>query len=307
MTDTGLPTRTLGRTGMKVTRIGYGAMSLDTGRFAPVTPEQAQSVLNAVLDAGINFIDTSPDYGESEESIGRYASHRRNEYFLASKCGCPVLPSAAGKHVYTRENITAAVDQSLKRMKTDHLDLLQFHGAPSPEALEREGAVQTLLDLQKQGKVRFIGVSSVLPDLPRHIQMGVFDTFQVPYSVLQREHEEAISDAAKAGAGTVIRGGAVRGAPEKGWAIRRLPEVPEQRPRTFWERANLDDLLNGESRMDFTIRFTFSHPALDTAIIGTANVNHLRANVQAARKGPLPPDVVKEAKRRLDAAAAQPA
>ena len=305
MANTGLATRALGRTGLRVTRMGYGAMSLDSGRFAPVSPEQASSVLNAVLNAGINFIDTSPDYGESEESIGRVISHRRNEFFLATKCGCPVLPSAAGKHAYTRENIVAAVDQSLRRMRTDHIDLLQFHGAPSPETLDREGAVQTMRDLQKQGKVRFIGVSSVLPDLARHIEMGIFDSFQIPYSALQREHEGAISDAAHAGAGTVIRGGAIRGAPsaDKGWAIRRLPEVAAERPRTLWERAKLDDLLEGETPMGFTLRFTFSHPDLDTAIIGTANPDHLRANVEAFQRGPLSPNVIAEAKRRLDSAA----
>ena len=301
--DTGLAKRPLGRTGIQVTRMGYGAMSLDSGRFAPVSGEQAASVLSAVLDAGINFIDTSPDYGESEESIGRCISNRRGEYFLATKCGCPVLPNAGNQHVYTRENIVAAVDQSLRRMRTEYIDLLQFHGAPSPEVLEKEGAIQTLRDLQKQGKVRFIGASSVLPALASHIESDVFDAFQIPYSALQREHEAAISDAHRHGAGTVIRGGAIRGAPaaDKGWAIRRLPEVPAERPRTFWERAHLDDLLDGMTPMEFTLRFTFSHPDLDTAIIGTASPNHLRENIQAFQKGSLPPDVLAEAQRRLNA------
>ena len=298
MADTGLPTRRLGRTGIPVTRIGYGAMSLDSGRFAPVSPEQAAAVLAAVLDAGINFIDTSADYGESEEFIGRFIGHRRTEFFLATKCGCPVAPSAGGQHAYTPENITAAAERSLQRMRTDYIDLLQFHGAPSPEVLEREGSIEALRELQRQGKVRFIGVSSVLPELTSHMAMGVFDTFQIPYSLLQREHEEAISDAAHAGAGTVIRGGAVRGAPapEKNWAIRRLPEVPVERPATLWEGARLDDLLGGETRMEFTLRFTFSHPDLDTAIVGTANLEHLLANVRALRNGPLPADVLAEAK-----------
>lgn len=304
MTSTGLPMRTLGHTGMSVTRLGYGAMSLDSARFAPVSPEQAEKVLAAVLDSGINFIDTAPDYGESEETIGRVAAHRRGEFFLASKCGCPVAPGTGPRHVYTRENIIAGVEQSLRRMKTDYLDLVQFHGSPSRQALEQEGAIQTLLDLKGQGKVRFIGSSSTLPDLLDLIQMGVFDTFQIPYSGLQREHEAAITQAAQAGAGTIIRGGAARGAPspDKAWAIRRLPEMSEDRPRMMWERANLDDLLHGATRMEFTLRFTFSHPDLDTAIVGTANVDHLRANIAASRKGPLPGDVAAEAKRRLAAA-----
>ena len=84
-----LPKRTLGRTGLEVTTLGYGAMELrGAPRGRDVSEEQAERILNAVLDSGINFIDTSIDYGVAEERIGRYISHRRSEYFLASKCGC---------------------------------------------------------------------------------------------------------------------------------------------------------------------------------------------------------------------------
>ena len=87
MTD--LPKRELGRTGLRVSMLGYGAMELrGAPRARPTTDEQAETILNAVLDAGINYIDTSIDYGVSEERIGRYISHRRSEYNLASKCGC---------------------------------------------------------------------------------------------------------------------------------------------------------------------------------------------------------------------------
>src|SRR6266498_4873325 len=86
-----LPTRTLGRTGLQVTQLGYGAMELrGAPRGRPIDDDQAQTILRAVLDSGINYIDTSIDYGLSEERIGRYISHRRDEYYLASKCGCLV-------------------------------------------------------------------------------------------------------------------------------------------------------------------------------------------------------------------------
>lgn len=309
MTDTGLATRTLGRTGLAVTRLGYGAMSLDDGRLTPVTPEQAREVLNALLDGGINFIDTSPDYGGSEEAIGAYIAHRRSEYFLASKCGCPVAvqpePGQPPQHVYTRENIIAGVEQSLRRMKTDYLDLVEFHGTPSRGRLEREGSIEALRELQQQGKVRFIGASTTLPQLPAVIEMGVFDAFQIPYSALQRDHEAWISTAAAAHAGTIIRGGVARGgpAPDKGWDTRRLPEVAPEVPRQLWEQAGLDDLLEGRSRMEFMLRFTLSHPDVHTAIVGTANADHLRANIEAARKGPLHPGIRDEAIRRLESLA----
>ena len=312
MTDQGLPTRTLGRTGLEVTRLGFGAMELRfTREGGRLTPEQAGEVLNAVLDAGINFIDTSPDYGASEEMIGRYISNRRDEYYIATKVGCPVVipfdpRDPRPPHEFTRENIAAAVEQSLQRMRTDHLDVVQFHASPDVEVLEREGAIEVLREFQREGKIRFIGSSSTLPNHEAHIEMGVFDEFQIPYSALQREHEELITRAAQAGAGTVIRGGAARGAPseEKDWKVPILGVADDGRPRTLWERANLGELLDGDSRLEWVLRFTFSHPDLDTTIVGTQKVEHLQANIEAARKGPLPPDVYAEAKRRLDAAEA---
>src|SRR6186713_2398487 len=105
-----LPKRKLGRTGLLVTTLGYGAMEL---RGAPRGPEisddEAERLLNGVLDAGINFIDTSIDYGRSEERIGRFIAHRRGEYYLASKCGC-VVGGAQGEHVHTAENVRRGIE-----------------------------------------------------------------------------------------------------------------------------------------------------------------------------------------------------
>lgn len=295
----GLPMRELGRTGLRVTALGFGAMELrGEPRGRPITPEQAQQVLNAVLDAGINYIDTSIDYGRSEEFIGQFLSGRRGEYFLASKCGCLVgaPPAPAGQrnpHDFSRENIIAGVNQSLKRMQTDYLDVVQFHASPSAETLEQEGAIETLRELQREGKVRFIGMSSTLPNIEQHIAMDVFDVFQIPYSATDRQHEEIVTRAGEAGAGIVIRGGVARGAVEQAAseAARR------------WEQARLDDLLDGMSRQAFMLRFALSHPQLDTTIVGTLNPEHLRENLAAAQAGPLPADVYEEAKRRLAAAA----
>src|SRR5690349_19590000 len=184
-----LPKRELGRTGLRVTMLGYGAMELrGAPRARPTTEEQAEIILNAVLDAGINVIDTSIDYGVAEERIGRYIVHRRSEYFLASKCGClagelakrtPTAPAGQRQpHVYTPENIVQGVEQSLRRMRTEYLDVVQFHGSPTKAQLEEHGGLQALQDLQRQGKVRFIGISGTIPNLKEQIEMGVFDVFQ---------------------------------------------------------------------------------------------------------------------------------
>src|SRR5271167_3181046 len=123
-----LPRRTLGRTGFEVTTLGYGAMELRGAPAGPDISDQAtEQVLNAVLDAGINFIDTSIDYGRSEELIGRFIPHRRAEYFLASKCGCVPGVGMGAEHIHTAANVRAGVENSLRRMKTDYLDAVQFH------------------------------------------------------------------------------------------------------------------------------------------------------------------------------------
>lgn len=312
----GLPMRTLGRTGLRVTQLGYGAMELrGAPRGRPVDDHQAQRVLKTVLDNGINYIDTSIDYGVSEELIGRYLADRRSEYFLASKCGCwagetprEPLPDGRQPHIFTRDNIVAGVEQSLRRLRTNYLDVVQFHASPTPATLQEQGALEALLELQRAGKVRFVGMSGTLPNLPDQIDMDVFDVFQIPYSAIQRQHENAISTAAAHGAGTVIRGGTARGALADGKEDAPLGMSSGQ-VHDIWGRADLDDLLDGASRQEFVLRFTLSHPDVHTTIVGTQDAAHLQANVTAARKGALPPDVYAETKRRLDAlgGTAQPA
>ena len=283
-----LGTSKLGNTGLEVTRLGYGAMAVSNA-----SEDVAETVLNAVLDIGINFVDTSIDYGRSEEFIGKYISKRRSEYFLASKCGCPVVTNPNNGHVYTSKNIVAGVNQSLARMKTDYLDFVQFHGSPSQEILEKDRSIETLIQLRADGKIRFIGSSSTLPNIADHIKMGVFDEFQIPYSALDREHEEVIQQSAAAGIGTVIRGGLAQGQPGIG------------RGRTdVWDKfdsAGLDELRQEkESRSAFVLRFTLSHPDIHTIIAGTKDLDHIKENLKAIQLGPLDPETYSEAKNRLN-------
>jgi aryl-alcohol dehydrogenase-like predicted oxidoreductase len=302
-----IETRPLGRTGTDVTILGYGAMELRGEPRGPVVAEEdAGRLLNEVLDSGINLIDTSPDYGRSEMLIGRYLGHRRDEYFLASKCGCLLGPPPPGAtppfpHDWSAANVRAGVEQSLRRLGTDRLDLVQVHMSPSRARLEAEHTVPTLMTLRDEGKVRFIGMSGILPNLPDHIAMGVFDVFQIPYSAVQREHEDLVTAAAAAGAGTLIRGGAARGtaSEDKNWTVQPLSSSgPPAQDR--WQAAGLDGLLeDGMSRHEFILRFTLSHPGLSSTIVGTSSLDHLRGNVAMAEKGPLPAGLYQRARDAL--------
>jgi aryl-alcohol dehydrogenase-like predicted oxidoreductase len=271
-----------------------------TDHFPRLAPAAASAILNAVLDSGINYIDTSPDYGYSEELIGRHLAHRRDEFFIASKCGCPVEPpdlphSQRQPHSFTRENIRAGVEQSLRRLQTDYLDVVQFHLSPARAVLEANDSIAELESLQREGKVRFIGVSGTEPELAGQIAMGVFDVFQIPYSLIERQHEALIAEAARAGGGIVIRGGVSRGIIVKDESV--IDGYPDflqagfRARRRRWLQTEVDDLLDGMDPMEFLLRFTLSHPDMATTIVGTANPDHLAANVRVAAKGPLPPEL----------------
>jgi len=301
-----LTTKTLGRTGLEVTQLGYGAMEVRGSRIwggRPVTEEQADTILNAVLDAGINFIDTANDYGRSEEFIGKYLSSRRSEYILATKCGCTVVHKDENTdetpHVWTRENLFRGLHESLERMKTDYVDVMQLHN-PSVEQVEAGELVAVLQEMKQQGKVRWIGCSSTLPHITTYIEWGVFDTFQIPYSGLERTHEDIITQAATAGAGIIDRGGVARGEVGVG--------LGSQDRWSKFEAAHLDELREeGESRTAFLLRFLISHPHIHTTIVGTLHPSHLQENITFAARGPLSAEVYAEAKKRLDAVGEKPA
>ena len=265
-----------------------------------MTNDRADKLMNAVLDSGINFIDTSYDYVNSEEQIGQYLSHRKSEFHLATKCGCTdTWPGRNNSvHVWTRENMFRGLERSLSRMKRDSVDVMQLHN-PTLKEFDSLEMAEPLLEMRRQAKVKWIGVSAILPDLPTYLQWGVFDVFQIPYSALEREHEEWISKVAEAGAGVIVRGGVAQGEPSATQASASKWEK--------FERAGLDELREeGESRSAFVLRFTLTHPHVHTFVVGTTSLEHLRENVEAVLQGPLPEGVYAEAKRRLDAVGEKP-
>ena len=290
-------TKTLGRTGLEVTQLGYGSMGIrgpKTWGVRVVSEEAADEFLNSVLDAGINFIDTSPDYGISEQRIGQYISSRRSEFYLATKCGCVYTQHEDHleiDHVWNKEVIQRNIETSLQRFRTDYVDVLQFHGGDA-ETFQREGLIELLMDLRDQGIIRFFGASSALPHLPALIDLGVFDTFQIPYSCLAPENHQWITRAAETGAGIIIRGGIAQGGPDA--------EIQRPALNEIWKRAKLDEILpDGMKRAELILRYTISHPHCHTTIVGTCNPEHLAENLAVVAKGPLPTDLYEQATSRV--------
>ena len=290
-----LPTAVLGNTGLKVTRLGFGT-ALHHPAKTHWTDQTADRLLNQVLDAGINFLDTAYDYVDAERRIAAALGRRYGEFHLATKCGCTdTRPQENNSdHLWTRENLWRGLEGSLARLGLDNIEVMQMHN-PTVAECEAGGLVAALQEMKRRGKVRFIGVSSTLPHLPVYLDWGVFDVMQIPYSALERQHEEWITRAGQAGIGIIIRGGVAQGEPGSGRGRADRWEI--------FDRAGLDELrAAGESRSAFVLRYTLTHPFAHTIIVGTTRPEHLQENLAAVRRGPLPPEVYAEAKRRLDAA-----
>ncbi len=288
----------LGRTNLEVSQLGYGSMGLrgpKTWGVRVVDDDSADRFLNAVLDAGINFIDTSPDYGASEDRIGRFIGARRNEYVLATKCGCVYTQCENHldlAHVWKKDVIQRNLETSLKRLKTDTIDILQFHGGDA-ETLQREGLIDLLASFRDQGVIRALGVSSSMPHLAALIDLQVFDTYQVPYSCLAPQHHELLKRAESQGAGIIIRGGIAQGGPDA--------EIQRPAINDVWTRAALDEILPaGMSRAELILRYTLSQSFFHTVIVGTCNPDHLHENVAAADHGPLPSELERQIHDRIE-------
>ncbi len=285
-----LPRVKLGRTGLEITRLGYGAMQLRGPELwggPDISEDRAAEVLNAVLDSGVNFLDTARGYGLSEERIGRHLSHRRGEFVLATKSDC------GGR--WSRDGVRRDLEESLKLLRADSVEILQLHN-PSPEEAREGRLVEALREAQSDGLTRFVGISTFLPDVFEFIDWGEFDTFQFPYSCIQQKHREAMERAAAAGAGIIARGGVSWGGPRaagaKAWV------------RDLYDRAELDGIRGEMSPTEFLLRFTMSHPDCHTSIFGSTDPEHVRENAAAVARGPLPDDLREEAAERLDAARA---
>jgi aryl-alcohol dehydrogenase-like predicted oxidoreductase len=181
----------------------------------------------------------------------------------------------------------------------DYVDILMLHG-PTVADVEAHDCVKTLEEVRASGKTRFIGVSATLPHIETYVKWGVVDAFQIVYSALEPEHEGTIGDAEAAGAGTVIRGGSVKGAPlrEQG----RGNEFPVVRDR--WVRSGLDEVLEGRDVVSTMFRYALAHPSAHTFINGTMNLDHLKANIEAAEQGPLGPELHAAIREKVTAAVA---
>ena len=196
----------------EVTFLGFGALEigrnwgLGDDKERPAE-EVAGQVLNTVLDAGINLIDSASAYHRSEERIGKYVSSRRSEYVLATKCG-EHSSEPSTYYDFSYDAITESIDRSLKLLNTDVIDLIQIHFGPDSEGvLNRGETVRAMKDARAAGKVRYLGASIDGELAKRCILSGDFDVMQMGYNLFYQANAENIRLCKERGMGVLIRSG----------------------------------------------------------------------------------------------------
>ncbi|MBN1153469.1 aldo/keto reductase [candidate division KSB1 bacterium] len=218
MFTNGLQLRPLGTSGENVTFIGFGALEIgrDWGigdHQANLKPsfQEAEKVLNRVLDLGINLIDTASAYHRSEERIGRAISHRKNEFLLASKCGeHNRYPTTY--YDFSYHAVKHSIDKSIKLTNVDQIDLMQIHFGPDAQRTLDEGEViAAMSDARQEGKIRLLGASAWGNIAEQCIDLDIFDVMQLEYNLINRSDEYLIEKCSQKKIGVLIRGGLARG------------------------------------------------------------------------------------------------
>ena len=172
--------RCMGATGMEVSVLGFGGAEIG---FRAVPQDEVTPLLNSALDAGLNVIDTAACYADSEEKIGRAVGHRRDEFLLFTKCGHASGVEGAD---WDPDLIRRSVERSLKRLKTDRVDLVMLHSC-GRDILEQGDATAVLQDLQRQGLTRFIGYSGDGLDAHTAVASGLFDVLETSINIADHQ------------------------------------------------------------------------------------------------------------------------
>jgi aryl-alcohol dehydrogenase-like predicted oxidoreductase len=246
--------RRLGRTEFELSPIGFGAFKIGRNQgikyaqgYELPGKEEVSRLLNGILDLGINYIDTAPAYGLSEERIGEAIGHRKRDYVISTKVG-ENFTDGKSSFDFTAQGIRASIARSRKRLKADGLDIVFAHSDGNDlHIINHTDLVPTLKDLKSKGEVRAIGFSGKTPE-GAAAALDWADVLMVEYNIDDASHAQVIAEAEKRGVGVVVK---------KGLASGKLPAAQ-------------------------AIQSVLRYQAIASMVIGGLNLDHIRANVSAA-------------------------
>jgi L-galactose dehydrogenase/L-glyceraldehyde 3-phosphate reductase len=318
--------RILGRTGVSVSVLGFGCGAVGGLMVRGAPADQARAVARA-LEAGINYFDTAPAYGNgaSEENLGRVLQSLKPDIFLSTKF--TVLPEHRRN---IADGIAQSFEQSLSRLGRDHVDLLQLHNRIASSGSDRPLDAATVLDqvvpalqnLRQQGKIRFLGITALgdTAALQKVVDSGAFDTAQICHNLLNpsattvlpasfpaQDFEKLAARAHGMGMGTIgiriLAGGAFSGHetrhPTGAAAVEPIASGPDY--STDVKRAHAFQALvaagYARSLIEAALRFSFASEAISTVLVGTSTLDQLETAITCANKGPLTRAALDEAAR----------
>jgi len=251
-----MQTISLAGTGLDISPIGFGAFKI--GRNEKIkypshydlpTQQDVDRILHGVLDMGVNLIDTAPAYGLSEERIGKSISGRRDKFVLSTKTG-ENFEDGESEYDYSAAGTRLSLARSLKRLRTDYLDLVFVHSNGRDQFIqEQTDVVETLLELKKQGLIRAIGFSGKQIAGAR-MALEWADVIMVEYHMGDTSHADVIAEAARRRVGVIVKKG----------------------------------LASGHLAAPEAIRFVLGHPTVHSMVIGGLNLDHFRANCEVAKQ-----------------------
>jgi aryl-alcohol dehydrogenase-like predicted oxidoreductase len=273
--------RPFGGTTLSASVVGLGAGQVGE---ADVSEAQAAELLNGALDLGITLVDTALGYGTSEERIGRHLGRRRGEFLLSSKGGSGV----PGQEDWSSGSVRAGIEQTLRRTRSERVDVYFLHSCPL-EVLRRGDLQDTLDDAAAEGLIGIAGYSGDNEALAYAAASGRFGAIECSVNVVDQWNLRHV-------VGRVPELGVIAKRP-----IANAPWRFAERPtghyaELYWERLRELDLdpgeLGGLGWAELAVRFSAYAPGVHTAIAGTAKPANLRRNLEAAARGPLPPEVL---------------
>lgn len=270
--------RKFGNTGLEVSILGLGAGEIGDPNLSEI---EVEKLLNLTLDEGINLIDTARGYGASEERIGKFISHRRDEFVLSTKVGYDI----PGYENWTYDCIIAGVDSALKLMKTDFIDIVHLHSC-SKDILINNGVIEALLKIVENRKVKAAAYSGENEDLEFAVKTNKFTSLQTSVNITdQRDIDGILKTAEEKGMGIIAKR-PVANAP---WRFNERPSGHYSEDYWLrWKKMNLNFDMDWQ---EIALRFTAFTNVVDTCIVGTSNIDHLRENIKIVEKGPLSSDV----------------
>jgi aryl-alcohol dehydrogenase-like predicted oxidoreductase len=270
--------RQLGKTDMQVSVLGFGGSEIG---FEGAPEETVQRLLTSALDAGLNVIDTGECYEGSEELIGRTVGDRRADYYLFTKCG---HPRGVGSEDWSPSSLLESIERSLRRLRTDRLDLIQLHSC-SETILRNSDAIAALQTAREKGYARYIGYSGDSVAARFAAECGAFDTLQTSINIADQEAIELTLPLAREKQMGVI---AKRPIANAAWKENHKPIDSYQ--HTYWDRLNKLHYefirhLPVEESVAHALRFTLSVPGVHAAIVGTTKPERWLANAKVVEAG----------------------